>query len=515
MTKKEQTQIHLGFSVGDGEPVEIPIRNTVVTGQTQESGKTTTLEAMVQRAGAAHGIKSLAFVTKRGEQSFTTGRSTQPYFRERTDWEFVAGILEAERREKLKFERSWIIRACRGARTLADVRKNVRKGMEESKRGMDRDVYLTLDAYLENVVPALEQVRWASSLSLQPGLNVMNLVAMRTEVQQLVIASCLQWIYQHEEGIVTILPEAWEFLPQGRRSPVKLAATELVRKGSVLKNFIWLDSQDIGGVEKEILRSCPVWLIGVQREINELKRALSNIPAGVGKPKLDELATLDRGQFFACFGKHAIKTYVQPASMWPDEAQAHARGEEPPRREEQPSPTAPANQPAAVESAEPETFQPEPEDDQMSKEDIQAIQASIEKLAAAIGGRENGSPSSAPVGNGDEEQLYQRFKSRLTKEAPAIIRALVDRPQIHVKTERPIIQADKSVTGRCALLISEGLFDEPIPSIDVAKEFNRRGWKFANVNLGKSLSDLTTAGALTREGKQFVRTKDVEIVREK
>src|SRR5579862_3729895 len=193
MSKRDQTVL-LGFSVGPAEPVDIPIRNTVITGQTQESGKTTTLEAMVVRAGEQHAIKSLAFLTKRGERNFESGSPVEPYFRERADWEFVAGILEAERREKLKFERSWIMRACRGARTLADVRKNVTKGMEESKRGMDRDVYLMLDAYLENVVPALERFRWAPTLKLRPGLNVMNLIAMPGQIQQLVIASCLSWI---------------------------------------------------------------------------------------------------------------------------------------------------------------------------------------------------------------------------------------------------------------------------------------------------------------------------------
>src|SRR5207244_4375061 len=102
-----------------GTAVEIPIRNMVVCGQTQEAGKTTALEALIARAG----VRAVTFITKRGEGSFTSARRIDPYFREQADWQFVASILEASRGEKLKFERAWIIRASRGARTLADVQR--------------------------------------------------------------------------------------------------------------------------------------------------------------------------------------------------------------------------------------------------------------------------------------------------------------------------------------------------------------------------------------------------------
>lgn len=120
---KAPAQLHLGFEVGSGNAVSIPVRNMVVCGQTQEAGKTTTLEALIARAS----VPAVAFVTKRGEQSFAAGRRIAPYFRERADWQFVASVLEATMRERLKFERAWIMRASKGARTLADVHNNVRK----------------------------------------------------------------------------------------------------------------------------------------------------------------------------------------------------------------------------------------------------------------------------------------------------------------------------------------------------------------------------------------------------
>lgn len=47
--KSATTSIRLGFEVGRGTPVEIPIRHMCVTGQTQEAGKTTTLEVSIAR----------------------------------------------------------------------------------------------------------------------------------------------------------------------------------------------------------------------------------------------------------------------------------------------------------------------------------------------------------------------------------------------------------------------------------------------------------------------------------
>ncbi|MGH9649855.1 MAG: hypothetical protein ACRD3I_05235 [Terriglobales bacterium] len=312
----------LGFEVGTGKPVEIPTRHMAITGQTQEAGKTTALEALIARSE----LRAITFITTRGEGSFTGAHRIPPYFREQADWQFVASILEASRGEKLKFERAWIIRASKGASTLAGVQRNVKKAMETAK-GMSADVYLTLDAYLEAVVPQIGAVRWAPDIRLSPGVNAMDLTALNVEMQHLVIRSALDWVLNRESNTVVVVPEAWKFIPQGRGTPVKLAAESLIRQGAGLKNYLWLDSQDIAGIEKIILKSVPVWILGVQREANEIKRTLDNIPAGISKPSKADIATLELGQFYACWGRHAIKVYVQPAWMDGHTASLVARGE--------------------------------------------------------------------------------------------------------------------------------------------------------------------------------------------
>lgn len=130
------TSIHLGFEVGTGAPVAIPLKHMAVTGMTQEAGKTTTLEALISRSQ----LRAIAFVTKRGEGGFGSGNRLAPFFEERADWEFIESILESTMRQRMKFERAWIVRACKGARTLADVQRNVLHLMEKSKRSMDKDI---------------------------------------------------------------------------------------------------------------------------------------------------------------------------------------------------------------------------------------------------------------------------------------------------------------------------------------------------------------------------------------
>jgi hypothetical protein len=533
------TAVHLGFEVGSGRPVEIPVRHLAITGQTQEAGKTTALEALIARSG----LRAVTFVTKRGEGAFGQARRIDPYFREQADWQFVASILEASRGEKLKFERAWIIRASKGARTLADVHRNVRKAMETAK-GLAGDVYLTLDAYLEVVVPAISRVRWAPRLELAPGVNAVDLTALSTELQHLVIKSSIEWVLEHEEQTVVVVPEAWKFLPQGRGTPVKLAAAAYIRQGAGLKNYLWLDSQDLGGIEKEILRSVPVWVLGVQREANEIKRTLDNIPAGIAKPSKADIATLELGQFFACWGKHAIKTYVQPAWMNAAQATQVAAGalevglaaRLSPRR------VIPIQEETVNET---EARALREDNDRLKTENAELL-TRLERLEATHGARKGGvgqspavtrnragvhspsepdradaraatsaedQPAASARGIGwpgrpdaaiDREDLYQAFKARLIAEAPALIRLLTTRAELEIQVSRKTLQLDEfSLKGRIARLLREGFFSDARGCGAVRSALKRTGPDANTANIGRALDDLTRDGFVTDEGSGY------------
>jgi len=486
--------IHLGYEIGSGERVEIPLRHLAVTGQTQDSGKTTTLEALISRSE----LKAIAFVTKRGERSFQTTRtSLPPYFRERADWQFVSSILEATFREKMKFERSWIMKVCRGAHSLSDVAANVQKALATA-RGLSESVYTTLDEYFKIVMPELEGMP-IKPLRLDTGLNVMDLSAYSTQMQQLVIASSLQHVYEHEEGVVTVIPEAWEFIPQQRNSPVKLACETLIRKGAVLGNYIWLDSQDIAAVAKDVLRSIAVWIIGVQREANEVERALKHIPFGSPLPSKKDVMALGRGEFFVCFGREMHKVYVQPAWMTPTPAIEIALGSK------------------SVESVNRPQAKPQDQEDPMYKEkyeqaqgEIKLLQQKIQQLQESLNnlkstrshhqveGKKAGSVGAA-VSEIDREDLYQYVLDRLQREAPQLLSVTKTIPEIEVTVKREKLRMDTTtVKGQMAVLLSDGFFDQRKGNKEVLQELASRGWPNMAPNVSNAFKDLTQMGFLMK-----------------
>lgn len=447
------SEILLGYELGTGKPVSIPVRHLCVTGQTQESGKTTTLEALIDRSGR----RSIAFITKRGERSFESGRKILPYFRERADWEFTESVLEAIMRQKMKFERAWIVRACKGAHSLADVRHNISQLMTKSKRSMDQDIYMLLGEYLDKVLPLLARLPKADAIQLETGLNVMDLRSYPEDLQMLIVASSLRWVHENEHEVISILPEAWKFAPQGRNTPVKLEVRKIAREGAGLKNYLWVDSQDIAGVEKEILRAAAVWLIGVQREANEIERSLSSIPKGIKRPKEGDIPTLRLGQFFVCWGEHVKKVYVQPAWMLPNTAFQIAMGDlevtevAPPKRRES-------------------------EDENVDyKTAFEQAQVTIGKLEERIAQLErdrnrNSLPTPQAARAGKES-------SPAEPQDEVTIALEVKKPELNVTVRRYTLEMnDESLIGRLAILLSEGFFDSPKKSEHINEEFRARGW---------------------------------------
>ncbi len=496
--------IHLGFEVPTGRAVTIPLRHTAITGQTQEAGKTTALEALISRA---EGVRALTFITKRGEQAFQQGKRCRPYFRERADWQYVSAILEATLREKMKFERSWIMQVSKGAQSLADVQRNIETRLEKA-RGLNESVLTTLHAYLEIVLPQIAATDFAPSIYLVPGVNVMDLSGFRLEMQSLIIRSAIEWVYEREENTIVIIPEAWEFIPQQRGSPVKLAVEQLIRKGAALKNYVWLDSQDIAGVHKDILRSVQVWILGVQREKNEVTRTLAHVPAGVGKPGVADLMQLGLGEFFVCYGAQVIKTYVQPWWVLNGVAIAHAT-------DGGPIPPHPRRRSAAAD-----------EDNDVWKEKYEELKKRYDKLEQDLAELRrlpalefpsgmveikptgpNGGGHHGPIsGNAfDVDTLYQGFKARLLAEKdPGVLAVLQRRPEIHVKVERPVMQIDTtSLRGKLAALIAEGFFDAPKNGNAAFLELKRRGASVASASVYRELGAIAQSGFVTIESDGY------------
>jgi hypothetical protein len=592
--------IHLGYVVGTGEPVEIPLRHTAVTGQTQESGKTTTLEGLISRSG----LQAVAYVTKRGESSFHVMHPIAPYFQERADWEFVKSLLEAATNTKQDFKESWIMRASENARTLGDVRANLNKflhGVRDSRpvkhrrgaeikerwlqkpaRGLNADVYYVLDKYLAGIMPQLAEMPYTTKLELTDGLNVMDLRDYEFPLQALVIRSVTDFIREQLENTINIVPEAWKFAPKQRGSPVRLAAEEYVREAAAMKNFLWIDSQDLAGVADVLMRQVGVWLFGVQRAKHEIERALDHMPEGLParRPRPADIATLQKGQFYVCFGREMYKVYVQPAWMTAAHAEAIARGEEPVEsahdilreydgvhkavrtpaafkqkgvndgdrgRAGNVAAAARENRKATqANAAQNETVLVS----QLSREDIRAA-----GRAATLGSGSRGSDDSADA-EGEEAMWKEKYEA-LKRQYDALVKAgtdktvfdlpgldrqyedtnlehiyayvkkraitdgevlalLAQRPQISVKTSRPVItvEAAKDLFGRICQLTAEGFFAKPQTAQIATAEAVRRGWchpKTPFMRVVKPLDELAKMGFLTRETDGYKIVSGVKI----
>lgn len=526
---KHPEHVHLGYEVGTGIPIEIPLLNLAVTGQTQQSGKTTTLEALVTRAK----VDAIAFVTKRGEGALGGGPTIEPCFRDRADWQFVSSIIDATLQEKNKFLRPWIMKICRTTRTLADVHTAVRKALLTAK-GIHEGVYTQLDAYLDLIVPEMQSVS-NRDLRLRAGLNVMNISAYSTPMQMLFVQSAIDWVNEHCSNVVVIVPEAWEFIPQGKSSPVKNSAISLVRKGSAIGNHIWVDSQDMAGVEKTILRGCPVWLIGVQREANEIKRNLDNIPAGIKRPSAADIANLGRGQFYACWKDRTVKVYVQPSWMDGAIAQKIANGMITIPVPGKSAATLLDRMQARSDAVQARTgILPEMEDDVTLEEADKLIQENKRlrdqnaKLLQRIETLEEdhhlpppktlAKAREAASSNGhlDEDALFERFKRRLLDDTPVLMRVLLSQPEIEVKVERRTIELDgSSLQGAVAILIKEGFFDDFTTGNAVYNELRKRGVAIAKPTAYTICDKLNTMGFLIKQtdGYRAVGHMKVNIVK--
>lgn len=304
------SQILLGYEVPTGNAVYLNLKHTAIFGMTQ-SGKTTGLEALITRSK----LKAIAFIVKRGEAGFHVYNTVVPYYKPRSDWQYVEGLLNVALREKVQYQpfMRWAILQVT-KKHPANLREVLtRSETLETEYPRRKEVFEQLSAYLRIILPELEKQTFATTLDLQEGVNVMDLNDMSLEVQQIVIASTIEYVFKNLDHIIVIIPEAWESLPQGKMTPIKWIAETFVRKGAVLQNYLWLDSQDIGGIDKTPLRQVDNWILGRMKEAHETERILKQL-LGV-KVEAKEIQTLPVGHFYCALGNTVQKVYVLPSGV--------------------------------------------------------------------------------------------------------------------------------------------------------------------------------------------------------
>ena len=582
--------IVLGYEVGTGRPVTVPLKHTAVLGQTQESGKTTTQEAMIIRSG----LRAVAFITKRGEKSFRLSKPIPAFFRESISgpfWKYVSTIVEGALELKLGFqERGYLMMLCEenkktvttgtgkkkrqeiiyewgDAKSLADLQNNL-KVAKNQLRGTAKMICIQLAEYLSQVMPEIVRAKFSDTLNLSAGINVMDIAKLSVPLQALVIRSTIEWVLRHERNTVVVVPEAWKFI--GKKStPVKAAAEQFIREGATLQNYLWLDSQDLRGVDPLLLRSIGVWIFGVQRERNEVANTLDSIP-DLPKPQAADIMRLKKGQFYAAFGDTCVLTYVRPAGMGEEHAKAIARGEEsadswkrivaeletedsyPGSNSEttpgeNPAGSEPNIEPAGTEKSvreeiqnhggEPESYGMQAEnEDEMWKERAEKAEAELESLRAQLqelrqqmfqpppvsDARTNYQAPNTPLasnGTINTEALWIEFLSRLRKD-PVLLHIAVTKPEIAVTIKRQTVEMNsETLIGSIACMLHRGFFKLARESAQVRAELIRTGGadRLSNANLANALAKLHGYGFLTKEstGWQEVPGMKVNLIEAK
>ena len=319
-----EKEIKLGYEIKTGKEVVIKPSHLIVTGLTQLSGKTTTLEALIKRSG----LKAVIFKTKIGEKSFTEGTEVPPFFRDRSDYEFVKSLIEAYAKEKLFLEKGTLMRLCKGSSSLIDIKKRVDDELAEGKlRGLKEEIHTRLQHYLENLIPQIQYANLSSTLDIREGINIMNLERFSEEAQSLIIQSVADEVLKTMKGVIMVIPEAWKFIPQKYNNPCKRVVESYIRQGATNQNFIWIDSQDMAGVDKIPLKQISTWILGYQSERNEVKHTLDQIslPKKM-KPKEDEIMGLRKGHFFLSCYEGVFNVYVQPSWLTDEDAIKIAKG---------------------------------------------------------------------------------------------------------------------------------------------------------------------------------------------
>lgn len=532
-------KILLGFD-GTAKLVYLREGHTVITGLTQESGKTTGLEALVARGK----IRAISFITKRGEKGFTGQRMIQPYFKEQRkgeyiDWQYVQDILESTMGEKMKWERSYIINASKSAKSLEDVYQNIRASREKATRGFDLSVFTNLSAYFEIVLPQIEERQFASKLSLKKGFNVMDLTDMTDEMQSLVIQSTMEYIYRRMKNVVVIIPEAHKFIPQGFKNPVKPIAQRYIREGAAIKNFLWIDSQETVSVDKTILKQCSNWIMGYQQERNEIKNVRENLGKRAVKP--EDIMNLKLGHFIARINRKIHFVYVWPDGVPEEMAKEIALGLRPPedakeflralregsdedmyRRKYEETQRELDKARTQIESLKKE----KPAEDEVPQEDLDNLKKQLQDVTEQRDKAYTDAVHMDQVTKRQTEEINVLKKELTALEATkAFIESMreilvphgavqvtaqgiqdavdvemeVEAPSLEVKHIRKVVKLDgDTVEGKILLLWVDGKVpqDKWTPISKIRVEFQNRAWSWSNPNGRRALDTLTRWGFL-------------------
>ena len=474
-------KFHVGFEVGIGNPVDAELHHLAIFGLTQKSGKTTALEAFINRIDGDS--SALVLRTGRGEIGFDGVPHIPFFFRERTDWQFVEGMISAHLQEKAKFYRGDIMRACRGAKTLDDVRNAVKSSLEDARGGsFVEKIYTELEQYLSEILPQLRSIKFSPELKLMRGVQLMDMENIRPSLQQLIISATIDRIMQSHKNVIVVLPEARDFIPEDRRTPAKMSIESLIRKGAKLGNYLWCDSQSLTGLDLDVMRSVGIWLFGRQNLDREMERSAKAVPNA--RAKTSDIQSLKLGEFYLVQGEDVRKVYVQPSWLSDFEACSIAKGlgtAESVRR--------PPGEKVAVDSGLIPQFDSLSEENERLRSDNKVLSARIARLEAAMAKGEHITPY--PPG----QLMVKNIDIQSTEVLVTIMDSEPENRQF--TTTNP--------AGRILFVLIKDLENRDSTEAEISAAMRERGWNYTHGTFGPELSRLVKKGTLIRANEKPAR----------
>ncbi|MHB1910380.1 MAG: ATP-binding protein [Nitrososphaerales archaeon] len=317
----------LGFQIPTGDPVSVELTHIVVTGLTNKTGKTTLIEGILSRA---ENYRSLVILTKPGEKVFAEYHRVVPYLQKRSDWRYIRDLIESSEKRKFRFEEWNIKRASENTHSLEEFRDRcleLAKVKDSKEPNANQRTYAMLADYVDALLQGMQNFEFSKTFPrLAKGISVMDLTSIRDDdVKAIIIASVLDYVRLNEKDLIVCVPELSIFDPQERHAPIKEPLERLIKQGASNGVFVIMDTQDMANVDKQPLKQCYTWILGLQTERNEVKHVLDQLHSNP-KPSANDIMTLGLGEFFVSTPRESKKFYAQPAWMSPKAAELVARG---------------------------------------------------------------------------------------------------------------------------------------------------------------------------------------------
>jgi len=313
--------IHIGFS--KGQSVDIRLLHTIVAAQTRY-GKSTTIRTMMQHIPDDY--KALCLDVKDPRDFEGAGTEIPIFIENKTDPLMLKQLLEQESHLWLRREFPELIDLCKEGDTFEKVYERVNKRMTEKVHPVVKDRLKVLQLLLRKLVENMAKTTLSDTLELPAKNNVMNLSKSPSEIKQLSVYSVVKRVLEKHENVVLVIDELPDFAPQQYSTPSKSIIGQAIRKGGAKGIWLWLSGQTMTGVDKQVLKQAMIWILGHQREINEAKRTLDQIPFKTGLDVKD-IMTLPVGSFVVCTDEGAYITYVQPEGVEDEIARKVSLGE--------------------------------------------------------------------------------------------------------------------------------------------------------------------------------------------